>query len=469
MKTNKNRNIDLKKNLDEKKKLIEGLKKLIVLDNKMNEKYLEFKKIQESWFKIGPVPRVNDGIIWNNFQHHVKNFYDYLHLNRKFKEIDIEYNLREKESLIKQAKELIKSEDKQKAYKYFERLNKKWKYEIGPIKKENDKDLNKKFSEIGEYIYSNKKEFDTNKDSILKNNLIKKEDLLVEMEKLINQKSNTTKEWQKKIKEFENIKRVLETTGPIPSNKKNEFWKKYKEKIKNYYFSKNLFYKNLKKIYKENILKQDELISKAKKLKENIDLEKSKNEIINLQKKWKNINPVPYKVNEKNWQQFKTLCNYFFSKMDEDKLNKIKEIKENQESQIKFLKNMKVENPKLNTDDLLKQWADLGLKSQEIDLKFEESILKIFKSNGLNIEDSKTKLFETKIQTMNDNDKNKKIISLNKEQELLKKQVSTLENNLSFFNEKSKENKLLNKVYNDIEKNKKRIDKINLQKKLLKT
>tara|TARA_B100000768_G_C11284365_1_gene381078 strand:+ start:5522 stop:6931 length:1410 start_codon:yes stop_codon:yes gene_type:complete len=469
VKTNKNRNIDLKKNLDEKKKLIEGLKKLIVLDNKMNEKYLEFKKIQESWFKIGPVPRVNDGIIWNNFQHHVKNFYDYLHLNRKFKEIDIEYNLREKESLIKQAKELIKSEDKQKAYKYFERLNKKWKYEIGPIKKENDKDLNKKFSEIGEYIYSNKKEFDTNKDSILKNNLIKKEDLLVEMEKLINQKSNTTKEWQKKIKEFENIKRVLETTGPIPSNKKNEFWKKYKEKIKNYYFSKNLFYKNLKKIYKENILKQDELISKAKKLKENIDLEKSKNEIINLQKKWKNINPVPYKVNEKNWQQFKTLCNYFFSKMDEDKLNKIKEIKENQESQIKFLKNMKVENPKLNTDDLLKQWADLGLKSQEIDLKFEESILKIFKSNGLNIEDSKTKLFETKIQTMNDNDKNKKIISLNKEQELLKKQVSTLENNLSFFNEKSKENKLLNKVYNDIEKNKKRIDKINLQKKLLRT
>ena len=155
--------------------------------------------------------------------------------------------------------------------------------------------------------------------------------------------------------------------------------------------------------------------------------------------------------------------------MDEDKLNKIKEIKENQESQIKFLKNMKVENPKLNTDDLLKQWADLGLKSQEIDLKFEESILKIFKSNGLNIEDSKTKLFETKIQTMNDNDKNKKIISLNKEQELLKKQVSTLENNLSFFNEKSKENKLLNKVYNDIEKNKKRIDKINLQKKLLRT
>ena len=469
MKTDKNRNIILKKNLDEKKKLIESLKKLIVLDNKMSEKYLEFKTIQESWFKIGPVPRTNDGIIWNNFQHHVKNFYDYLHLNRKFKEIDIEYNLKEKGSLIKQASELTKIEDKQKAYKYFERLNKKWKYEIGPIKKENDKDLDKKFSEIGEHIHSNKKEFDKNKDSILKDNLKKKEGLLIEMEKLISHKSSTTKEWQEKIKEFEDIKRILETTGPIPSNKKNEFWKKYKEKIKNYYFLKNFFYKNLKKLYKENICKQEELITKAKNLKENRDLEKSKKEIINLQKNWKNINPVPYKINEKNWQQFKTLCNYFFNKMDEDKLNKIKETQKNLESQIKFLKKITVKNSDLNTDDLFKQWADLGLKSREIELKFEETILKIFKSNGLNIEDSKIKLFETKIQTMDDNEKNKKIIILNKEQELLKKEMSTLENNLSFFDEKSKENKLLNKVYSDIEKNKKRIDRINLQKKILKT
>jgi hypothetical protein len=155
--------------------------------------------------------------------------------------------------------------------------------------------------------------------------------------------------------------------------------------------------------------------------------------------------------------------------MDEDKLNKIKETQKNLESQIKFLKKITVKNSDLNTDDLFKQWADLGLKSREIELKFEETILEIFKSNGLNIEDSKIKLFETKIQTMDDNEKNKKIIILNKEQELLKKEMSTLENNLSFFNEKSKENKLLNKVYSDIEKNKKRIDRINLQKKILKT
>ena len=73
----------------------------------MTDKYLKFKKIQLEWYKTGPVPRTEDGVIWNNYQHHIKNFYDYLHLNRKFKEIDIKHNKKQKENLIKKAKELI--------------------------------------------------------------------------------------------------------------------------------------------------------------------------------------------------------------------------------------------------------------------------------------------------------------------------------------------------------------------------
>ena len=132
MKFEKNRNFDLKENLEKKRLLIDSLKNLICLDNKMTDKYLKFKRIQEKWNKTGPVPRTEDGVIWNNYQHHIKNFYDYLHLNRKFKEIDIKHNKKQKENLIKKAKELIKDEDKNRSYKYFERLKKKWKYEIGP-------------------------------------------------------------------------------------------------------------------------------------------------------------------------------------------------------------------------------------------------------------------------------------------------------------------------------------------------
>ena len=468
MGTEKNRNIDLKKNLENKKVLIENLKNLLNLDNKMNEKYLEFKKIQDEWFKIGPVPRVDNGIVWNNFQHHIKNFYDYLHLNRKFKEIDIKYNLEQKETVIKQAEELLRNEDKVRSYKYFERLNKRWKYEIGPTKKENESKLNEKFSEIGKEIQKNKKEFDLNKDSILAENLLKKESHLNEIKNLISKECNNTKDWQRKIKEFERIKKILETTGPIPSNKKNDYWKKYKDTIKDYYSSKNIFYKNLKRIYKENIEKQEILLGKAKILKNTENLEQNKKEIIILQKEWKKINPVPYKVNEKNWKQFKSICNQFFNKIDEEKVIKIREIKKNQKNQNKFIREIEINSSNINLEELLKKWESLGQKSKENEIKFEKYVLKKLKSDGLSVEQSKIKLFEIKTQTMSSNEKDKKILILNKELEKLKKEVSTLENNLSFFNEKSKENKMLNKVYKDIEKNKLNIQNIISQKKLLK-
>jgi len=194
--------IDLSKNLKLKQNLINELKELINLDTTMNEKYLGFKEIQNKWLKIGPVPRIQSEIIWNTFQHHIKNFYDYLHLNRKFKEIDIKYNLDKKKETIEQAKKLIVIEDKVKASKYLERLNKKWKFEIGPTKKENEIILNEEFKRVGNLIKENKIEFDKNKDSILEENYLKIENLINEIREIVETEIASTGEWQKNITSF---------------------------------------------------------------------------------------------------------------------------------------------------------------------------------------------------------------------------------------------------------------------------
>ena len=65
--------------------------------------------------------------------------------------------------------------DKVRASKYFDRLNKKWRFEIGPTKKENEIILDKEFKRVGNLITKNKIEFDKNKDSILEENYLKKE------------------------------------------------------------------------------------------------------------------------------------------------------------------------------------------------------------------------------------------------------------------------------------------------------
>ena len=162
--------IDTNQNLVEKEILINRLKNLIDDDISVSKKYQELKKIQNSWFKIGPVPRTKSKIIWNNFQHHIKNFYDYLHLNRKFKEIDLEHNRIQKEKILLHAKDLINSNDKIKIWKDFQRLKKRWNYELGPVEKKFEKELNIKLEEIENEINKSKKHFEVNKDSILEKN-----------------------------------------------------------------------------------------------------------------------------------------------------------------------------------------------------------------------------------------------------------------------------------------------------------
>ena len=63
MSLDKNINIDYKKNLVEKQKIIERLKNLINLDIKMNEKYLEFKELQKKWFNID-IFDLNNKHVW---------------------------------------------------------------------------------------------------------------------------------------------------------------------------------------------------------------------------------------------------------------------------------------------------------------------------------------------------------------------------------------------------------------------
>ena len=59
------------------------------------------------------------------------------------------------------------------------------------------------------------------------------------------------------------------------------------------------------------------------------------------------------------------------------------------------------------------------------------------------------------------------IYSLNKKLEILKKELSLLENNISFFNDKSNENKILDKSRKEIEKKKIEIESIIQQKVML--
>jgi hypothetical protein len=463
------KNFNLDQNFDEKKNLIEELKNLINQDISINEKYNRFKKIQNSWFKIGHVPRTKSGILWNNFQHHIKNFYDYLHLNRKFKEIDLVHNQKEKEKIISHAETLIKQNDKTKAFKDFERLKKRWKFELGPVNKEVEQNLNNSLKDIENKIIEEKKIFDLNKDSILENNIEKKLNLLNDIKILIEKKTDSIKGWQKNINDFDKLKHNIEITGPIPKKSKKTFWNDYKNIVRTFYSEKNSFFKRLKKIYSENIEKQKNLINQVNNIHKEENLENFRSQVISIQKQWRLIKPVPYKANEKNWKLFKSTCDEYFQKLIHKKDNYSKEKNESNKKQKVIIENLNDFSG--NEEDLVivaKEFLSFKNISTENETKFYKKIKKILKDLGLNSKDIDDKISELKSKLMSSEQKNTEIHNINSKLELLNKELAQQENNLSFFNEKSKENKIFNKVHEKIKKNKKEIDLLkNHKKKLL--
>ena len=457
---------NLDDNLIEKKDLIEKLKSLLIIDGSINEKYNEFKKIQNSWFKIGQVPRSQNVIIWNNFQHHIKNFYDYLHLNRKFKEIDLEHNLKEKEKIIFNAKKLTNINDQLKAFKDFERLKKRWKFELGPVKKEKEESLEEELKSIEEALNIKRKEFELNKDTILITNYNLKESLIKKIELLNQTELKSIKNWQEKIKTFESIKNEIDLAGPIPRKLKKTFWNNYKIVIREFYLSKNTFFKNIKKTYSDNLKKQDLLIEEIKIITTKDEEGKERQNVISIQKKWKLIKPVPYKANEKNWKIFKNICDIYFQKASQNRNLKHTKNKESEIKQDQLIEGLSEFNgDSIELENVCKEYLSINKINSEKENLFFEKIKYLLIKEGFNEEESKIKINEMKSKFMSIDQKKSQVYKLNSNLDKLKKDLIQQENNLLFFNDKSKENKLLEAVHLKIKNQKLEIEKIINQKK----
>ena len=457
---------NLDDNLIEKKLLIEKLKDLLIVDGSINEKYNEFKKIQNSWFKIGQVPRSQNVIIWNNFQHHIKNFYDYLHLNRKFKEIDLEHNLKEKEKIIFNAKKLTNINDQLKAFKDFERLKKRWKFELGPVKKEKEESLEEELKSIEEALNIKRKEFELNKDTILITNYNLKESLIKKIELLNQTEAKSIKNWQEKIKTFESIKNEIDLAGPIPRKLKKTFWNNYKIVIREFYLSKNTFFKNIKKTYSDNLKKQDLLIEEIKIITTKDGEGKERQNVISIQKKWKLIKPVPYKANEKNWKIFKNICDIYFQKASQNRNLKHTKNKESEIKQDQLIEGLsEINGDSIELENVCKEYLSINKINSEKENLFFEKIKYLLIKEGFNEEESQIKINEMKSKFMSIDQKKSQVYKLNSNLDKLKKDLIQQENNLLFFNDKSKENKLLEAVHLKIKNQKSEIEKLINQKK----
>lgn len=477
---------DLNANLETRTALIEELKELkneLGGEDSINTTFDKFKDIQDRWRNAGNIPRDRYNLVWNNYHHHVENFYDFLHLNREFRDKDFKDNLDKKLKLIEQAEELTKDSDVNRAFKELQMLHKIWKEEIGPVSKEYREEIWEKFSTATRKIHDARQDYFKNIDKVFEENLEKKQEVISKIEAIANKPSNSHGGWQKQMKEVNTLRESFFEIGKVPKKDNEPTWKAFKKATREFNHNKNGFYKDQKKEQYDNLQKKLDLIQLAEENKDNEDVQATIDLMKRIQADWKKVGHVPRKDSDKIWKRFKKACNHFFDRLHAEKNEILEEEKVNLEKKTALLeknKNAKLEGtPDENLKAIkaiIKEWKDTGRvphSKKSIEQDFNKVLDGLFKSLDLSRKDAELIKYDNRVASLADQDGNH---ALNKERFFITKkieesraEINQLENNLGFFQHVADDNPLVKEVHKNIAEHKKTLEIWKAKLKKLKT
>lgn len=468
----KNLKKDLEGNLNNRWELIEELKGLLSAEENINTTYKHFKEIQEKWHTAGAIPRDKYNTVWNTYHHHVENFYDFLHLNREFRDLDFKHNLDSKLKLISRAEELAQEEDVNKAFRELQMLHKMWKEDIGPVAKEYRDEVWDKFSEATKVIHDKRQEQLGELEKEFEANYHKKKEIIESIAKVTAETNPSHKGWQNAIKKVQELRDAFFSTGRVPRHNNKEIWKTFKEATGDFNHQKNSYYKNQKKEQYENLEKKRELIRIAEENKDGEDFEVITPLMKKVQDDWKSIGHVPRKDSDKIWKQFKKACNHYFDRVHAQKNEANKEETVNYEAKEEMLKDLsELELSGDHKTDIttikskITAWKEIGrvpYNKRNIEQKFNKVLDGLFSKLDMGKKEKELIKFDNKLNTLVNREDDRKLQNehffISKKIDETRDEIRQLENNLGFFHHVDENNPLVKEVHNNIARHKEQLE-----------
>jgi len=471
-----------KENLELRLALIDELKGLI--DNaEASTMYKNFIALQDRWRAVGQIPHGKYNDVWRTYHHHVERFYDLLHLNNDFRDLDFRHNLEEKTKLIKKAEVLAEEEDVNHSFKELQILHRMWKEDIGPVARELREEVWHKFSEATKKIHKKRHDFQDQLDEKFKANVDLKIAVIEKIKTLDTSANTGHKDWQQSIKKLEALRDEFFAIGRVPKSKNEEVWQFFREATRKFNSEKNNFYKGIKNEQSDNLKKKLILVEQAESLKDSDDWTMATEVFKKVQSEWKKIGHVPRRDSDKIWKRFKDACNHYFDKLHEkqndvDKdqsavIDKKKEFMDALKKEIEDGKDLSLEFVQKGLD----QWRSLGVLPQKVkhlDIKFNKLLDAAYKKLNIDKDEVSFLRFKSTVESLLDQKNFRKLdgeqLFIRRKIDEITKEIKQLENNISFISNASADNPLVKNVYKNIEEYKKSLQiwkrKIDYMKKM---
>ena len=307
---------DLQRNLEQKQALIERAEALIYYDDPVKA-YKELQELHHEWKEIGPVPQDKREEIWERFRQ-VSSQINKRHQEyfKKIKEIQ-KKNLEAKTRLCEAAEKIAELEitspkEWQEKTKIILELQQLWR-KVGRVPKKYNQSIYERFRKACDNFFEKKREFFRHHQELLEENLKRKQQLADIAEKL---KEST--EWGKTAREFERLFAEWKKIGPVPKDKSEEVWQRFRTARLEFFRRKRQHMKEMRKQERENLKKKLELIEKIKSLQLSDNQEENIKLLQEIEKEWASIGFVPFKDKDRINKMYRQALDEKFASVNLD-------------------------------------------------------------------------------------------------------------------------------------------------------
>ncbi len=439
-----------KANLDKKLAIIAELTTMADDTDNVNRHFPRFRELTTEFKAVGEVPPTEMTDVWRNYQVAVERFYDQLKVNKDLRDYDFKKNLEQKQLLIDEAEKLSQDADIITAFRRLQELHEKWR-EIGPVAKDLRDEIWDKFKDASAVINKKYQTFFEARKARERENEEKKTAICERVEALDFNAIKSHTGWEQMTKEILAAQDDWKKLGFASKKVNNTLFARFRKTCDDFFARKAEYFKSIRDSHASNLERKNALCERAEALKDSTEWRKTGDEFVAMQKEWKTIGPVDKKYSDAVWKRFLAACDYFFEQRKKATSGVRKSEHANLKAKQEIIASLKAIDDSLSREDAIKavkelmaQWQQIG----HVPFKDKDKVYDAYRAAVNELYD-KYDMKESRAQMANfannieeiGNDENRLYRErerLTRSYEQKRNELKTYENNLGFFNVKSK-------------------------------
>lgn len=466
-------------NLDKKNAVINEIDAASEDTDNVHRHLDKVRELQQQFKAIGEVPAPEVSNLWKRYQTVTEKFYDQLKVNKDLRDLDFRKNFESKLLICEESERLSEEPDVVVAFRRLQDLHDKWR-EIGPVAKEQREEIWNRFKDASAVINKKYQAFFEERKAAERANEEAKNALCEQIEAISLDELKSFAAWDEKTKAVLQAQEEWKKLGFASRKTNAALFTRFRSLCDNFFSSKATYFKSVKDDLSENLAKKLTLCEKAEELKDSTDWKKTTDKLIALQNEWKSIGAVPKKQSDAVWTRFRAACDYFFEQKKQTGSDTRRTEQANLKEKKAIIEQLRaitaegaadIAAAKASVRELMGKYQQIGhvpfRDKDKLHDAYRAEVSRLYDELDMSTAKAGMAAFEASVDEMSGDSRElmRQRDKLMRSLEMKRSEIKTFENNLGFFNSRTKSGEAM---LNDIQRRISRLrdDQTNIEKKI---